>query len=87
MYGIHSSLLDHTKRCQVPVGVHTRVNKENGTLYLRGAVLSVDGVRCVQGEMEAPISDPEALGVKLAQELKQQGAAEILQEIFDASRS
>jgi hydroxymethylbilane synthase len=49
-----------------------------GSLYLRGFVASPDGTRMAHAELSGSSADPEALGLKLAEELRKQGAAEIL---------
>lgn len=72
--------------CQVPVGVATKLDAEKGTIFLQGAVLSVEGDQCVDGRFEGPASDPEAVGIALARDLKSRGADEILQKIFALAR-
>ncbi len=66
--------------CQVPIGVNTEINGDN--LTLTGIVASVDGQRLVKDTVTGAASNPEALGAELAQLLRQQGAQEILEEIF-----
>ncbi|MBH8551758.1 hydroxymethylbilane synthase [Nostocaceae cyanobacterium CENA357] len=66
--------------CQVPIGVNTEINGEN--LTLTGIVASVDGQKLVKDSLTGRASNPEALGAELAQILRQQGAQEILSEIF-----
>jgi hydroxymethylbilane synthase len=66
--------------CQVPIGVNTSIEGE--TLTLTGLVASLDGQRLVQDHVSGPATESEALGVKLATLLKDQGAQEILDEIF-----
>jgi hydroxymethylbilane synthase len=66
--------------CQVPIGVNTVVEGE--TLTLTGMVASLDGQRLVQDTCTGAASDPEAIGMALAQRLREQGAKEILDEIF-----
>ncbi len=53
---------------------------------LTGMVASLDGVRLIRDEVRGPQEDPEALGIALAHRLKDQGAGEILQEIFASVR-
>ena len=43
--------------------------------------LSADGSRILSGEMEGSGADPESLGSALAQQLKAQGAADILAQL------
>ncbi len=66
--------------CQVPIGVNSRL--EGDQLYLQGLVASLDGQRLVKDQATGPATDPEGLGVELAHRLLEQGAAQILKEIF-----
>lgn len=66
--------------CQVPIGVNTSI--EGDTLTLTGMVASLDGQRLIRDSVSGSVSDPEALGRDLAERLKEQGAKEILDEIF-----
>lgn len=66
--------------CQVPIGVNTEVSGEN--LTLTGIVGSVDGQKFVKDTVTGKANNAEALGTELAQVLRQQGAQEILAEIF-----
>ena len=66
--------------CQVPIGVNTSIEGDN--LTLTGMVASLDGKRLIKDTVEGPRNTPENLGIQLAQTLRQQGATEILEEIF-----
>lgn len=66
--------------CQVPIGVNSSF--ENGNLHLTGMVASLDGLRLIRDQVSGPESDPELIGIALAEKLRSQGAGEILQEIF-----
>lgn len=66
--------------CQVPIGVNTHLDGD--TLTLTGIVASVDGKQLVKDTVTGAASEPEQLGIQLAQRLRQQGAQEILDEIF-----
>lgn len=66
--------------CQVPIGVHTQLNDE--MLTLTGLVASVDGKRLIKDTVTGAASEAEYLGIQLAQLLRQQGAQDILNEIF-----
>lgn len=68
--------------CQVPIGVNTQLDGD--TLTLTGIVISVDGKRLVKDTVTGTASGAEQLGLVLAQRLRQQGAQEILAEIFKA---
>ncbi len=71
--------------CQVPIGVGTKV--ENQELTLTGMVASLDGERLIRDSRTGSLSNPESIGIELANELKSQGAMEILEEIFKEMRS
>ncbi|ARV59279.1 hydroxymethylbilane synthase [Nostocales cyanobacterium HT-58-2] len=66
--------------CQVPIGVHTQLNEDK--LTLTGLVASLDGKRLVKDTVTGAAKEAERLGIQLAQNLRQQGAQEILEEIF-----
>jgi hydroxymethylbilane synthase len=66
--------------CQVPIGVNTQLDGD--TLTLTGIVASVDGKKLVKDIVTGAASEAEQLGIELAQRLRQQGATEILDEIF-----
>ncbi|MDZ7968171.1 MAG: hydroxymethylbilane synthase [Nostoc sp. DedSLP03] len=66
--------------CQVPIGVNTQLDDNN--LTLTGLVASVDGKRLVKDSVTGTASEAENLGIQLAHNLRQQGATEILTEIF-----
>ena len=62
--------------CNVPLGAYAEMS--DSRLRLRGFVGAPDGSRVVNGEMEGPAGDPEALGSALAERLRSRGAGEIL---------
>ncbi|HEY9650511.1 MAG TPA: hydroxymethylbilane synthase [Coleofasciculaceae cyanobacterium] len=66
--------------CQVPIGVNTQL--EGDTLTLTGIVASLDGKTLVKDTVTGDSSNAEQLGNELAMQLRQQGAQEILDEIF-----
>jgi hydroxymethylbilane synthase len=66
--------------CQVPIGVNTVIEGE--TLTVTGMVASLDGQRLVKDTIAGATATAETLGIELAHRLKQQGAQEILDEIF-----
>jgi hydroxymethylbilane synthase len=66
--------------CQVPIGVNTAIDGDS--LTLTGIVAALDGQRVVKGEIAGNKADAEKLGTELAQQLRQQGAQEILDEIL-----
>jgi len=68
--------------CQVPIGVNSVIDGEN--LTLTGIVASVDGQQVVKDTVTGLVAEPESVGIELAQRLRQQGAKEILETIFEA---
>jgi hydroxymethylbilane synthase len=60
--------------CQVPIGAHATL--EDGTIHLRGIVISTDGTRMVKRESYG--LDAQRLGAALGEELLANGAREIL---------
>ena len=62
--------------CNVPLGAYAEL--EGGRLRLRGFVGAPDGSRTVSGEESGPADTAEALGAALAEQLRAQGAADIL---------
>jgi hydroxymethylbilane synthase len=71
--------------CQVPIGVSTTITGDN--LTLKGLVASLDGKNLIRGEVTGDITQPEVIGVALAQDLKDKGAQAILDAIFAEHRS
>jgi len=70
--------------CQVPIGVNSKIQNEQ--LCLTGMVASLDGERLIKDQYIGNINNPEEAGKELAKKLKQQGAEEILSEIFEKFR-
>lgn len=66
--------------CQVPIGVNTRIDGE--ILTLTGIVASLDGQKIVKDCVSGLAIEAEKLGTELAHRAKDQGAQEILSEIF-----
>jgi hydroxymethylbilane synthase len=66
--------------CQVPIGVNTKIEGEQ--LTLTGMVASLDGKRLIKDTVIGSPENAEQLGIDLAHRLREQGAAEFLQEIF-----
>ncbi len=65
--------------CQVPIAAHAVV--EDGILELQGLVASLDGTQIIRARTQGPATDAERLGVKVAEDLLQQGARAILEGI------
>ncbi|EAW38952.1 hydroxymethylbilane synthase [Lyngbya sp. PCC 8106] len=66
--------------CQVPIGVNSEV--ENNQLTLIGMVASLDGKRLIRDTVSGETTNAEQLGIDLAHRLREQGAKEILDQIF-----
>ncbi len=66
--------------CQVPIGVNTKI--EGDELTLTGMVASLDGKRLIRDTVKGSRSDAEKIGSDLATLVREQGAGEILAEIF-----
>jgi len=62
--------------CQLPLAAYASVS--GSTLELRGLVASPDGNSIVRAEVSGPSASPEELGLRLAGELRAQGADRIL---------
>ena len=65
--------------CQVPLGGYAVI--DDGQLWLRGFVASVDGQEMVAGELLGDPADDEALGRQLAEQLRARGADAILEKL------
>jgi len=66
--------------CQVPVGAHAWV--ANGGIKMVAVVAQPDGTHIVRGELTGV--DPAETGAALGRTLLDQGAREILQEVYSA---
>ena len=63
--------------CQVPIGA-LAVPTDAGAL-LHGMIADVTGARVVRGTIDLDVSEPELSGVRLANQLRGEGASEILE--------
>lgn len=66
--------------CQVPIGVNSQLDGDQ--LTLTGLVASLDGQKLVKDQITGLATAAEQIGMTLAQQLRQQGAQEILDAIF-----
>ncbi len=66
--------------CQVPIGSFAVLNGDE--LWLRGLVGAPDGSTVVSGERRGPRSQAEQMGISLAEELLNNGAREILHDVY-----
>ncbi|MEM6052879.1 hydroxymethylbilane synthase [Erwinia sp. P7711] len=69
--------------CQVPIGSFALLQDDE--LWLRGLVGSPDGKVMVRGERRGPREDAEKMGISLAEELLDNGAREILKEVYQGN--
>lgn len=67
--------------CQVPIGSYAELI--DGELWLRALVGAPDGSQMVRGERRGHPQDAEQLGISLAEELLNNGAREILTEVYN----
>lgn len=67
--------------CEVPIAAYAV--HEGDALWLRGLVGRPDGRATLRAEARGPKSAPEALGIRVADELLAAGAAEILAEAYE----
>ena len=65
--------------CQLPVAAWATVDGD--VLRLSGRVLSVDGMRCLHGHVEGTLPEAEGTGKRLAGDLQDCGAGELIAEI------
>jgi hydroxymethylbilane synthase len=70
--------------CNVPLAAYAELSGDR--MRLRGYVGSPDGTRVVRGAREGPAAAAETIGVALASELKESGAAAILADLEAANR-
>ena len=65
--------------CNLPLAGYAEL--DGVMLMLRGRVASPDGKRLIAGSAQGPASAPEALGLRLAEDLLAQGAGEVLKDV------
>jgi hydroxymethylbilane synthase len=65
--------------CQVPIAAYAVW--EEGQLRLRGLVANLDGTQVIRAQVTGSDSDPQALGVAVAEDLLRKGAREILDSV------
>jgi hydroxymethylbilane synthase len=71
--------------CQVPIACFAELqnNQAQGDqLFLRGLVGAPDGSVLLRAQSHGPSSAPEALGIAVAEQLLQQGAGAILEQVY-----
>lgn len=68
--------------CQVPIAGHAVLDLENETMWLRGLVGNPEGTEVLRAEGYGSMHEPEALGIRIAEDLLDQGAGKILAEVY-----
>ena len=66
--------------CQVPIGAYAKV--ENNSLHIQGMVAGLTGNPLLKYELSGPPEKAVQLGIDLASQLMQQGAKELLDNIY-----
>lgn len=67
--------------CQVPIGSYAELI--DGVIWLRALVGAPDGSQIIRGERRGAPQDAEQMGISLAEELLNNGAREILAEVYN----
>jgi hydroxymethylbilane synthase len=70
--------------CQVPIACYAELQGDQ--LWLRGLVGQPDGALLLRAEATGSVKDPQAIGVGVAEDLLQQGAAAILQAVYGEAK-
>jgi hydroxymethylbilane synthase len=65
--------------CQMPIGAHARITSEG--IDLVAVVLSLDGARAIRAESRGSMTQSRVVGTAVADDLRAQGANEILSEV------
>lgn len=68
--------------CRTPIAALAVI--EGDEIILRGMLAKPDGTEVLENEMRGPITDPDALGTKAGQELKDRAGADFLAEAVQA---
>ena len=71
--------------CQVPIGGYAVLENDGDTLWLRGLVGHPDGSVVLRAESRGSAMEPESLGIRVAEDLLDQGAGEILAEVYGSA--
>ena len=68
--------------CRTPIAALAVI--EGDEIYLRGLLAKPDGTEVLSNEMRGPIAEPEALGTKAGQELKERAGEDFLSQVTQA---
>ncbi|GAB2789702.1 hydroxymethylbilane synthase [Halomonas shantousis] len=71
--------------CQVPIGGYAVLEDEGRTIWLRALVGDPEGTQVLRAERRGGADEPEALGIRVAEDLLDQGAGEILARVYSQS--
>lgn len=66
--------------CQVPIGAYAE--QRGDQLWLRGLVGDPNGLHILRAEAQGPANEPLLLGQRVAEQLKAQGAGQILARVY-----
>jgi hydroxymethylbilane synthase len=69
--------------CQVPIGALAIDDERGGQLH--GMIADIQGARVVRGSIALDSNDPELCGIRLANQLRSEGATEILEGLRRAT--
>ncbi len=67
--------------CQLPCGISTRFEGDKKKLVASGILFSLDGTRSAEAKIEVAPENPEAIGLRLAEEILAKGGEKILHEM------
>lgn len=71
--------------CQVPIGAVAMPGANGGAPMLHGLIANIQGTRVVRGSIELDPGDPALSGIRLANQLRGEGATEILEGLRRAA--
>ena len=63
--------------CNAPVGGHAAIDGDR--LHLAGRVLALDGGEVIDGHVQGPMQEAEALGIELALDMESRGGARLIE--------
>jgi hydroxymethylbilane synthase len=66
--------------CQVPIGAYATVSE--GRVHLMAIVAAPDGTQVVRAEAEGAVSEASQIGARVAAELLERGARQILEAVY-----